>query len=67
MKLDEIYLLVFYCTFLSYIFYGEKFLKMYSPIHFTIGIDIEATFAHIKSIPTRVDVTSKVVVFTEST
>ena len=40
--------------------YGEKFLKRYSPIHFTMGNDLEVTFSHLRSIPTRVDVSAKV-------
>ena len=40
---------------------GEKFLKIYSNIYLTMNTGIEGTLSHISCIPTRVDVSGKVV------
>ena len=45
--------------------HGEKFLKMYSPIHLTMETDVEVTFTHIKSKPTRIDIFGNVVELVE--
>ena len=40
---------------------GEMFLKIHSPIYLTMDTDIEGTFSHIRSLPTKVGVSGKVV------
>ena len=39
----------------------ETLSKIYSPIHFNMGTDVEVTFSHLQFIPTRAVVFGKVV------
>ena len=52
-ELDELYHLLFWTNFLSHRLLGAKFLKRYSPIHFTMGTNVEVTFSHIRTITTQ--------------
>ena len=64
-KVNELYLLLYWSNSVRHVLHGEKLLEILFPIHITMETDVEVNFSQVMSIPTLVGVFATVVELVE--